>query len=82
MPGCERNLVLVQTPNLQARSDFETVKAKLADWAPDIEVFIVNNDARQSVTRRQAAGRLPHFGALLHPDVEVAQDGVKLESAD
>ena len=57
MPGCERNLVLVQTPNLQARSDFETVKAKLADRAPDIEVFIVNNDARQSVTRRQAAER-------------------------
>jgi hypothetical protein len=55
--GCERNLVLVQTPNLQARSDFETVKAKLADRAPDIEVFIVHNDARQSVTRRQAAGR-------------------------
>lgn len=55
--GYERNLVLVHTLHLQARSDFEAVQAKLATAAPDIEVFVVNNDARQSVTRREASSR-------------------------
>jgi hypothetical protein len=49
--------VLVHTANLQARSDFETIKEKLAERAPDIEVFIVNNRLPNSVTRRQAAAR-------------------------
>jgi glutathione synthase/RimK-type ligase-like ATP-grasp enzyme len=53
----ERNLVLVHSNFLQARSDFETIKAKLAVRAPDIEVFIVNNDIPNSVTRRRAATR-------------------------
>jgi hypothetical protein len=53
----ERNLVLVHTPRLQARSDFEAIQLKLAETAPDIEVFIVNNNAPNSVSRRQAARR-------------------------
>lgn len=56
-PKYERNLVLVHTPTLQARSDFESIKAKLAERAPDIEVFIADNRARNSVTRKQAARR-------------------------
>ena len=57
MAGYERNLVLVHTQRLQARSDFESIKALLAERAPDIEVFIVNNMIPNSVTRRQASGR-------------------------
>ncbi len=53
----QRNLVLVHTHTLQARSDFEGIKARLADRAPDIEVFVVDNNQPQSVTRRQAARR-------------------------
>lgn len=53
----ERNLVLVHSPRLQARSDFETIQAKLAARAPDIEVFIVANNIPNSTTRRQAASR-------------------------
>ena len=56
-PRYERNLILVHTPNLQAVSDFHGIKDRLAERAPDIEVFIVENYARHSVTRRQAAGR-------------------------
>ena len=56
-PEYERNLVIVHTPALQSRSDFETIRAKLAERAPDIEVFIANNQARNSVTRKQAARR-------------------------
>ena len=56
-PKYERNLVIVHTPTLQARSDFETIKAKLAERAPDIEVFIVDNGSRNSVARKQAARR-------------------------
>lgn len=53
----ERNLVIVHSPTLQALSDFLTVKAKLAERAPDIEVFIADNRGRCTVTRRQAARR-------------------------
>ncbi len=56
-PEYERNLVLVHTRPFQARSDLETIKAKMAERAPDIEVFIVDNSQPQSVTRRQAARR-------------------------
>ena len=56
-PEYERNLVIVHTPAFQARSDFETIKAKLAERAPDIEVFIADNGSRNSVTRKQAARR-------------------------
>jgi hypothetical protein len=55
--AAERNLVLVHTERLQARSDFETIQRLIHDRAPDIEVFIVNNNARNSVTRRDAARR-------------------------
>ena len=53
----DRNLVLVHTPRLQTRSDFEAIGRKLADRAPDIAVFIVENDHRHSVTRKQASRR-------------------------
>jgi hypothetical protein len=53
----ERNLVLVHTPHLQARTDFEAIKAILGARAPDIEVFVVANDAPNSVSRRRAADR-------------------------
>lgn len=65
----ERNLVLVHSPMLQARSDFETIKLKLAARAPDIEVFIVNNYAANSVSRRQAARR----PALIFSPVKLEQ---------
>jgi len=53
----QRNLVIVHSVGLQARSDFESVQETMAVRAPDIEVFIVNNRAPHSVTRRQAARR-------------------------
>jgi hypothetical protein len=55
--AAERNLVLVHTEQLQARSDFETIQKLLDDRAPDIEVFIVNNKIPNSVSRRAAAFR-------------------------
>jgi hypothetical protein len=55
--GYERNLVIVHTPRRQQISDFHAIKALLAERAPDIEVFIVENNARHSVTRRQASHR-------------------------
>jgi hypothetical protein len=54
----ERHLVMVNTDRLQARSEFETIAAAIRREAPDIGVFVVDNDQTQSVTRRQAA-RLP-----------------------
>jgi hypothetical protein len=53
----ERNLVLVHTPRRQQISDFVTIKGLIAERAPDIEVFVVENHARHSVTRRQASQR-------------------------
>jgi hypothetical protein len=53
----ERNLVLVHTPKLQGREDFEAIRATLAERAPDIEVFIVLNNIPNSTTTRQAALR-------------------------
>ncbi len=52
-----RNLVLVHSPGLQARSDFETFRINIEEKAPDIEVFIVENGQRHSVTTRRAARR-------------------------
>ncbi len=57
MPEPERNLVIVHTPRMQARSDFEAVATTMAERAPDIAVFIVENGTRASVTRKKAAGR-------------------------
>jgi hypothetical protein len=52
-----RNLVLVHTKGWQDVADFQTIKAHVEEMAPDIEVFIVSNDIRSSVTRRRAAKR-------------------------
>lgn len=57
MAGYECNLVLVHTPPLQARSDFEVVRAAISERAPDIEVFIADNRRISPVTVRQAAER-------------------------
>jgi hypothetical protein len=38
-----RNLVVVHTPDSQALSDWETVAAKIAETAPDIDVRIASN---------------------------------------
>ena len=42
-PEPTRNLVIVHTPDLQARSDWETVKEKIGSRAPDIDVRIADN---------------------------------------
>jgi hypothetical protein len=54
----ERNLVMVRTEQLQSREEFEAIASLVEERAPDIEVFIVNNSARNSVLRRWAE-RLP-----------------------
>jgi hypothetical protein len=38
-----RNLLIVHTPPLQDLSDWLEVKSRIDDWAPDIEVKVVNN---------------------------------------
>lgn len=53
----ERNLVLVHSRGWQDRADFLAIKAHVEKVAPDIAVFIVSNEIRSSVTRKQAAGR-------------------------
>jgi hypothetical protein len=53
----ERNLIIVHTPGAQDVSDFLKVKELIAERAPEIEVFLVANDAPQSVTRKKAAHR-------------------------
>ena len=57
MSAPERNLIIVHSPRLQARSDFEAVAAAMAERAPDIAVFIVENRTRASLTRKKAADR-------------------------
>lgn len=57
MSGYERNLVLVHTPRLQGRADFEAVKATIAEQAQDIQVFIADNRRLNPVTARLAAER-------------------------
>ncbi|HWL92995.1 MAG TPA: ATP-grasp domain-containing protein [Phycisphaerae bacterium] len=52
-----RNLIIVHTPGAQDVSDFLKVKQLIAERAPEIEVFLVANDAPQSVTRKKASGR-------------------------
>ena len=54
----ERNLVLVHTPGYQDVRDFQEIACNVQELAPDIEVFIANNNIASSVTRRQA-GRRP-----------------------
>ncbi|MEJ0097936.1 MAG: hypothetical protein WDM84_08465 [Bauldia sp.] len=57
MSGYDRNLVMVQTENLQSRAEFEAIAARVAARAPEIEVFVVNNSMRNSVSTRAAALR-------------------------
>ena len=47
----------MHTPDAQALSDWEEVKGKIEARAPDIEVRIANNVARNSVTRRWQVSR-------------------------
>jgi hypothetical protein len=65
-----RHLVLVHQPGAQDPRDFEAIAVRVTDMAPDIGVFVVNNKAAQSVTRRKIAacptftfspGRLAQF---------------------
>jgi hypothetical protein len=53
----ECNLVIVHTPGLQALADFTTIRSLIAARAPEMEVFILANRARNSVSRKSAAGR-------------------------
>src|SRR5262245_20094371 len=53
----EKNLVIVHTPGAQDIEDFIEVKKKIAERAPEIEVFLVTNDLPQSSTRKKAARR-------------------------
>ena len=57
MPDYDCNLVIVHTPSLQALSDFTTIRSLIAARAPEIEVFVVTNGQRHSVTRKRAALR-------------------------
>jgi hypothetical protein len=53
----EKNLIIVHTPGAQDIEDFVEVRKKIAERAPEIEVFLVTNDAPQSSTRKKAARR-------------------------
>jgi hypothetical protein len=53
----ERNLILVHSQGWQDRADFLAIKAQVERLAPDVAVFVVSNDIRSSVTRKQAGGR-------------------------
>ena len=53
----ERNLILVHRKGFWDIADFFAIRDVIAARAPDIEVFIVDNHAPHSVTRRQAARR-------------------------
>jgi len=53
----ERHLVLVHTFGDQEVEDFQDIARRVRQFAPDIEVFIAENDLPCSVTRRQAAKR-------------------------
>ncbi len=52
-----RNLLIVHTPNFQDISDWHSVKHRIDEKAPDIEVRIATNGARNSVTRRWQGSR-------------------------
>ncbi|BCJ90429.1 hypothetical protein IZ6_11640 [Terrihabitans soli] len=53
----EKNLIIVHTPGAQDIEDFVEVKRRISERAPEIEVFLVTNDAPQSSTRKKAALR-------------------------
>jgi hypothetical protein len=52
-----RNLVLVHSEGWQDVADFHAIKTHVEAAAPDIEVFIVSNGSRSSLTRKKAAAR-------------------------
>jgi glutathione synthase/RimK-type ligase-like ATP-grasp enzyme len=52
-----RNLLIVHTPIRQDISDWLSVKRRIEEQAPDIEVRIANNGARHSATRRWQVSR-------------------------
>ncbi|MEX2129185.1 MAG: hypothetical protein WD871_13215 [Xanthobacteraceae bacterium] len=52
-----RNLLILHTPTAQALSDWVEVKDRIEARAPDIEVRIASNLARNSVTRRWQVSR-------------------------
>jgi hypothetical protein len=58
--SAERNLILVHTPGYQDVDDFQAIATIVHELAPDIEVFIANNNILASVTRRRA-GQRPTF---------------------
>jgi hypothetical protein len=53
----ERHLILVHTPGDQDVRDWQDIGRTVSQLAPDIEVFIAQNDLPCSVTRRHAATR-------------------------
>ncbi len=53
----ERHLILVHTFGDQEIADFQGIARRVRQLAPDIEVFIAENDLPCSVTRRHAAKR-------------------------
>lgn len=55
--GPVRNLLIVHTPVLQEISDWITVKNRIDQDAPDIEVRIATNGVRNSATRRWQVSR-------------------------
>jgi hypothetical protein len=74
-----RNLVLVHTPGLQARKDFERIAEKARRIDPDVSVYIADNDVRSRRFEDEIATRptlvfspirlkqfTPKRGALFH----------------
>jgi hypothetical protein len=55
--SAERNLILVHTPGYQDIDDFQAIAAIVHELAPDIEVFIANNNIPASLTRSRAGQR-------------------------
>ena len=61
----ERNLILVHTNLWQDRRDFEVIKAHVESMAPDIAVFIVENEL--SVHRVGENFMLADFSSCVAP---------------
>jgi hypothetical protein len=51
------HLVLVHSEGWQDVGDFEQIKSLVESRAPDIEVFVVSNDHKSSMTRKRVARR-------------------------
>ncbi|MEX2129184.1 MAG: hypothetical protein WD871_13210 [Xanthobacteraceae bacterium] len=72
-----RNLLILHTPTAQGLSDWVEVKGKIQARAPDIEVRIANNVARNSVTRRWQVSR-PSLVFSASPLLEYQPAGGKI----